>query len=205
MTYKRSQVEDAICFGLRGEARSKQMVRIKRLLDIDRKLEMRQRANQKTRFAFFSEEGPGTGQETSFQAYEVFALEVALGLAAQGIPQTDVVEIVRALRPHLEGEHRKILATPLEYYSDIRRAERHSEPVASKHPVFLSVSQAAGRRTTFKTRAGFTAELMHGGEAWWHHFWQTQGKAATTLEITLTAHSLHHQLSRVEPRKKGRH
>lgn len=206
MHYKRSQVEDAICqtHAPRVAARAKLLVRIKRLLDLDRKLEPGGKASRKKRYAFFSEEKPGSGQEISFEEYEAFALDLALSLAGQGIPQTDAIEIVRALRPRLEEEHRKILAKPLSYYADLDKAEREGEPIISNHPIFLSVIQTSANSAPFITNSGFTAELVYGGAEWWKHFWKTSGKAATTLEITLTAHALHSNLKTIEPRRKGR-
>ena len=115
MRYKRSQLEDAICKANRAErgaVRTKLLARIKRLLDVDRTLAPKRGADSRQRFAFFSEERRGTGQEASFAEFEIFALDVALQLAMHGIPQIDIVEILRHLRPELEERHRKLLADP---------------------------------------------------------------------------------------------
>ena len=204
MTYKRSQVEDALCRSnaVRGAARSKLLVRLKRLLDIDRGLAPKRGASQ--RCAFFSEEGPGKGQEASFQEYEVFALDVGLLMAAQSLPQIDVVEILRELRPSLEKEYQTIVTRPLAYYADLKKAERKRGPLISNHPIFITVTAAVDKSTASVTRSGFTAEILHGGAGWWNHFWSTKGKAATTLEITLLAHALRSILSNIKPRRKGR-
>lgn len=180
------------------------MVRIKRLLDIDRKLPSKRGADRKQRQAFSSEAGPGPGHEMSFQEYEIFALDLALLLAEQGVPQTDVVEILRTLRPSLEAEHRKILAKPLTFFADFPEARRDGEPVISNHPIFLAVTPASGQNTPFVTKSGLTATLLRGGTAWWNHFWDSNGKAVTTLEITLLAQALHGRLMAIAPRRKGR-
>lgn len=202
-TYKRSQIEDAICLlhSVRGTARAKLLSRLKRLLDIDRQLPFTRKKGQ-AQYAFFSEDGPGTGQEASFQEYEAFALEVATHIAAQGIPQTDVVEIFRALRNQLQQLHRNILEKPLEFYADIKQAQRDREPIMSAHPVFLVVYQAP-RSDLFLTKSGLTAEVLLDGTSLWEHFSKAKGRTATTTELSLFPHALRFRLNAVKPRKKG--
>jgi hypothetical protein len=199
VTYKRNQVDDALCRSndVQGPKKSRLLARVKRLLDTDRTLPAKRGAYQKQRLAFLSEK-PGPGNEAAFQEYEIFALDLALLLAAQGVPQIDVVEILRTLRPALETEHREILEKPLSYYADISKAERSGEPVVSRHPAFLFVRQA-DKHANFVTKSGLTAELLHGGEKFWD-----RGKAATIVEFSLCAHVIRENLKVVEPRRKGR-
>jgi hypothetical protein len=210
MGFKRSQVEDAICRAsmLRGQARSKALVRIKRLLDIDRRLRPRPKA---ARYAFFSEAGPGKGQEILFSPYEAFALDIALFIVMQGMPQLDIVEIFRFLRADLEIEHKGILAKPLRYYMSPPTDEEPEQTDSSEHPIFLAITPAALTTSPeathplpFVTKGGLTAQILRGGSEWWNQFWETRGKALTTLELTLLAHALHAQLQVVRPRQKGR-
>lgn len=206
MTFKRSQVEDALCrFNTVGVAkRARFLSRLKRLLDIDR-THPSKRGHGQSRYAFFSEERPGTGQESLFAEYEVFALDVAIQLASLGLSQIDVVEILRGLRSKLELEHRNILSKPLDHYIDLKAAEKDREPGVSAHPIFLAVTPAnQGRPNTFTTKSGLTAEIIRGGAIWLEHFWDTRGKALTTLEISTIPHGVQSQLMRVKPRKKGR-
>ncbi|MFO3796488.1 MAG: hypothetical protein ACK8QZ_04285 [Anaerolineales bacterium] len=200
MRYKRSQLEDAICKANRAErgaVRTKLLARIKRLLDVDRTLASKRGANLRQRLAFFSEERRGTGQEASFAEYEIFALDVALRLAMHGIQQTDIVEILRQLRPQLEVRHRKLLANRFDF--------EMPQPVVriSDHRVFLSVS-AADSSAPYKTDNGFTAALLEGGTEWWNHVFSQTGKAATIVEITFIPAELRELLHAIKPRKKGR-
>lgn len=200
VAYKRSQIEDAISQSnvVRGPARSKLLVRMKRLLDLDRKTPLKRGNKRKQQYAFFSEDKPGAGNEIWFQEYEVFAIELALTLAAQGVPQIDVVQILRTLRPDLEKKHRELLEKPLIYYADIKKAVREGEPVVSEHPAFLSVTQASNR-SNFVTKNGLTAGVVHDYMKIWDH-----GQAATTVEFSLFPHAIRSQLAKTEPRKKGR-
>ena len=208
MTYKRSQIEDAICRSTvsTGAARSKILVRIKRLLDIDRVLKRSRnpKGKQSGQYAFFSAEPPGRGQEVSFQEYEAFALNLALQFLDQGLPQHDVVEILRSMRPALELEHQSILAKPLAHFMDTKKAVREpSETIFSEDPVFVAIGKSSNPKSP-RSSNGFTAEILHGGDGWWNHLWSARGRSVTTAEITLTAHVLNSQLVAAKPRKKGR-
>lgn len=206
MTYKRSQVEDAICRAnlVGSPIRSKLLTRIKRMFDIDRKLTPKRSTDRKQRYAFFSEKGPGAGNETSFREYEVFALGVALLMAAQGVPQIDVIEILRSLRPRLEAEHRRILAKPLDASPETVRAIHEGRiDVSLKDPVFLCVTAAADRTVPFVTKSGLTGDLVRSINELWNRF-EMARKAITAIELSLLPHTLHWQLTNIEPRKKGR-
>lgn len=208
MTYKRSQIEDAICrFNVSaGAARSKLLVRIKRLLDIDRNLKRTRspKGRPGSRYAFFSEERPGKGQEIEFQEYEGFALALALQFLDQGVPHQDVVEILRHLRPALETEHKAILAQPLDYFAKFDEAKRSNEPAQSEHPVFIAIGQLTNNAKAIRSSSGLTSEILHGVVDWWAHFWASKARTMTTTEITLIAHAFHSQLLNTKPRKKGR-
>ena len=207
MTYKRSQVEDAICRAnlVGSPARTKLLTRIKRLFDIDRELLPKRGTDRKQRYAFFSEKGPGAGNETSFQEYEVFAVSVALLMAAQGVPQIDIIEILRSLRPNLEAEHKRILAKPLDQPPEILRAIREGRiDMSMRDPVFLCVTQAIDRPVSFVTKSGLTGNLVRSNEDLWNLFVSNNRRAITALELSLLPHTLHWQLTNIEPRRKGR-
>lgn len=207
-TYKRSQIEDSICRlnVSTGAVRSKLLVRIKRLLDIDRALERTRppKGRPGRGYAFFSEDPPGIGQENLFQEYEGFALTLALQFLDQGVPHQDVVEILRHLRPALESEHKVILAQPFEYFAKFDESKRSNEPTQSEHPVFIAIGRLTNKPKTFQSSSGLTAEILHGLEDWWTHFWASKARTMTTTEITLRAHAFHSQLLNTKPRKKGR-
>jgi hypothetical protein len=201
MRYKRSQLEDAICKANRAErgpVRTRLLAKIKRLLDIDRALAPKRGAESRQRYAFFSEKRRGTGQEASFAEYEVFALDVALQLAMHGIQQTDIVEILRQLRPELEERHRKLLASPFDL-----KTPASPSPGIGEQRSFLSVS-AAGPSASFTTKDKFTAALLAGTTDWLNHVFSETGKAATIVELTFSPAELRDYLRVIEPRRKGR-
>ena len=109
MRYKRNQLEDAICqtFGAEGPRARELKLRLKRLLVTDRRLAHRNRPGK--RFAFYSQEAPGSGIEVMFTGYEAFAVLAGLLLLEHGIPQATVVNILRQLRSDLEAAHRETL------------------------------------------------------------------------------------------------
>src|SRR3954465_11715246 len=110
MAYKRSQVEAAIARIFdpgSNEPASELRTRIKRLLELDRNLgrKLRSKDAEKSNFAFFSEEAPGTGADISFSEYEAFALLSGLNMMGHGWPQRFAVSIMRRVRPDLTKEH----------------------------------------------------------------------------------------------------
>src|SRR4051794_36055397 len=112
--YKRNQLEEAIAsvFDTSSEKRALELrTRIKRLLELDRRLGRKVRSNDRERahFAFFSQEAPGTGADISFSAYEAFALLTGLRMMEHGWPQGLAVSLLRRIRPELEFEHARIL------------------------------------------------------------------------------------------------
>jgi hypothetical protein len=153
--FKRNQLEDAI-YSIKGGKRSQLLTEIKRLLDTDRGLVPKRRQ----KFAFFSEEGSGRGNETWFNEYEAFAVLVALNLLHHGFPQQTCVEILRSLRSDLEREHRRILRRPPEPSFDDKAAMKSAKPgelaVATANPVFVTVvyaSPSRGQRGAMLQRA----------------------------------------------------
>jgi hypothetical protein len=110
--YKRNQIEEAVRLLQPNWSREpgKQVpLRIKRLLDTDRQLgrDIRSGNPLKNRYAFFSEEPPGTGSEVWFSEYEAFAISVGRRLLNSGLPQETVVLALRLNRSLLEKGHRQ--------------------------------------------------------------------------------------------------
>ena len=209
MAYKRSQIEDAICQTnvSIGKARAKTLVRIKRLLEMDRALKTNRRSKDQriSGYAFFSDAAPGKGAEILFQDYECFALDIALRLVDHGIAHGDVVEILRDLRPNLQIQHKRILALPAQNLIGYDVPTESGAPVLiSNQPVFIAVGYRTQLTTGVRTSNGLTAEILQGAPAFWNHFWDTKGKASTTVEITLTACALQSNLIRTQPRLRGR-
>src|SRR5215211_9001450 len=122
--YKRNQVEEAISLMFDPSSRdpsTELRTRLKRLFETDRNLGRNPRSSdpERTNFAFFSSEAPGTGVEVWFSSYEAFALFTAWRLLEHGWPQASAVSILRQIRPRLEREHARILKLdPAQIFDD---------------------------------------------------------------------------------------
>jgi len=148
--YKRSQVEDAISRdNAGGPARSKLLVRMKRLLDI-----------AITR--------PADLAANSAQC-------------ARTVPQIDVVQILRTLRPELEKEHQQKLEKPTALLMYVNKAVREGEPVFS---IRLPSSKLSLRNVALPLNC--------------------YSQAVTIVEFSLLAHAIRNHLKVVEPRRRGR-
>ena len=116
-TYRRGQVDWALWRQFTAERvpASKEAprvfsTRIKRLLDIDRTMEPVDPAA--SRFAFIEGEPPGKGTEVAFSAFDAFCLAVGLDMLDAGFKQSEVVFVIKHIRPDLEQHHARILARP---------------------------------------------------------------------------------------------
>src|ERR687897_120164 len=98
--FKRNQMEAAILRATDpdpGASGDEVRVRLKRLLDLDRKRPIGPKLFDEA-YAFYSAGAPGTGREVLFSAYEVLALWIGLKLLASGLPQGRVVFLLRYYR-----------------------------------------------------------------------------------------------------------
>ena len=84
--------------------------RIKRLLDIDRTMVPVDPAA--SRYAFLEGEPPGKGTEVAFTPFDVYCLAVGLDMLDAGLKQSEVVFVLKHIRPELEQHHARILARP---------------------------------------------------------------------------------------------
>lgn len=201
--FKRNQLEDAIC-SIKGGKRSQLLTEIKRLLDTDRHLVPK----RGEKFAFFSEEGSGRGNETWFSEYEAFAVLLALNLLHHGFPQQTCVEIMRSLRGDLESRHRSILRRPPEPQFDDKGARKSAKPgdlaVATANPVFVVVVYASpgrGQRGAVlqtAVRAGADKAMQYSMTG------RIAGEAWTLMEIAELARRFRAQLRSTEPKRRGR-
>jgi hypothetical protein len=83
MAYKRNQIEEAIAHLLDPKSKvvpTELRTRIKRLFELERSLGrgVRSKDPEQAKYAFFSEEAPGTGADIFFSEYESFALHSGL-------------------------------------------------------------------------------------------------------------------------------
>jgi hypothetical protein len=113
----RGQIEWAIARatdqteGPRGEPRHDLKMKLKRLLDLDRKkgIDTAQVWPEFRRFAFFEGGLPGKGLAISYTPYDAFALLLGLYLLGSNVPQMAVIRLLRRIRPDLAREHERVL------------------------------------------------------------------------------------------------
>jgi hypothetical protein len=212
MSYKRSQVEEAIarifvpnCKKPPSELRT----RIKRLLELDRSMgrKLRSKDPEEANFGFFSEEAPGTGADISFSEYEAFALLNGLRIMGHGWPQGFAVSIMRRVRLDLEREHARILRQDPDKLFDqeaIRAAARPGDIAADNtDPVYLTLASKAQRPPDEIQAAPFSAVCRGYGKV--SEFSRDVGASSVTFfEVATLAHKLHESLMKTEPRRRGR-
>lgn len=226
--YKRNQLEEAI---LRAEALdpategAETRIRIKRLLDLDRKQVPDPHRSLSSTYAFYGSEAPGTGFEVLFSSYEVFALWVGLRLLAAGFPQGRVLFLMRYYRKALEKEHRRILRTDLadlfarsgfltEYATDADRERLVREGRLVEHiddMVFLAVRgepEAIGITTRTFRGDGYVRpdNIVRGGKELLR-FMEIEGfarRSVLSVELVNPALQLNYWLERIPPTRRGR-
>ena len=94
-----------------GEPRHDLKMKLKRLLDIDRKkgIDAAQAWPEFRRFAFLEGGLPGKGFAISYTPYDAFALLLGLHLLNSNMPQMAVIRLLRLIRLELAREHERIL------------------------------------------------------------------------------------------------
>ncbi len=143
-TYGRGQVEWALwrSFTIRSVAADKDVpqifrTRIKRLLDIDRRLELGDaEVPPEAAYAFAPLPSAESG-EVAYRAVDAFCLAISLDLLDAGFKQAEIVFLMRYLRPKLEERFADILTPP----SLINR-----QPHGAKHYPHLPTYEKGRRR-----------------------------------------------------------
>lgn len=211
MRYKRNQVEQAICqtFGAEG-ARAKELkLRLKRLLVTDRRLVRRKAAATSRGYAFYSQEAPGSGTEVMFTGYEAFAGLAGLMMLEHGIPQANVVSILRQIRSDFERAHRETLRKDPRVLFDQADVRSIAKPgmIATDNtaPIFLAFVRITGSAVD----DGTVTELIKvcGGHDDLSAFIKTRsvpGLGATFFEFTSIMHRLAGNLRKTRPVQRGR-
>jgi hypothetical protein len=210
MGYKRNQLEEAIArvFDSDSEQRRFELrTRIKRLLELDRRLGRKLQSNDPEHacFAFYTEEPPGTGADISFTEYEAFALLTGLRMMEHGWPQGLAVSMLRRVRRDLEREHARILRQPVDqlFNQDVisTKARPGELAIANTDPVFLAVLTKSDRtpdRSKGLPRVcrGFQEAMKFSREmgAW----------SMTTFELATPAYRVRQELTKTQPRRRGR-
>ncbi|MFD2251596.1 hypothetical protein FHS82_000751 [Pseudochelatococcus lubricantis] len=225
--YKRNQLEEAI---LRSEGHDPAgevqdiRIRMKRLLDSDRKRAVVVESLFDQAYAFYSAAAPGTGQEVWFTSYEVLALWVGLKLLASGYPQGRVVTVLRHHRKALEREHERITSSDLlplfgrSGFLDKRATDEHRERLVQEgrlveridDMVFLAIEAVPdvgiSTRVINDDSDPRPANICRGGKELMH-FMEVEGfmkRPVLVVELTNAAHQLTHWLARIEPTRRGR-
>ena len=93
-----------------GEPRHDLKMKLKRLLDLDRKkgIDAAKPWPEFRRFAFLEGGLPGKGLAISYTPYDAFSLLLGLHLLGSNVPQMAVIWLLRRIRLELEREHERI-------------------------------------------------------------------------------------------------
>jgi hypothetical protein len=193
MSYKRNQIEEAIARIFDPDSQeppSELRTRIKRLLELDRSIgrKVRSKDPEEANFAFFSEEAPGTGADILFSEYEAFALLNGLRIMDHGWPQSFAVSMMRRVRVDLESEHARIL-------------RRGDIAVGNTDPVFLTIASKSQRSPDV---ALLFSEVCRGSHAVSRFSRRVDASSVTTFEVATLIHTLHSELMKTAPRRRGR-
>jgi hypothetical protein len=207
MRYKRNQVEDAICQTFEAEgARARELkLRIKRLLVTDRRLAHRNRPGK--RYAFYSLEAPGSGNEVMFTGSEAFAVLAGLLLLEHGIPQATVVNILRQLRSDLEAAHRETLEKDPRVLFDRQALQANANPgivaTDNTHPVFLVLVKLPDSIVA-RVHEVMAVCRGHNEMVAFLKKYSGPGLGSTTFELVGLMHRLATNLVHTHPSKRGR-
>jgi hypothetical protein len=210
MSYKRNQIEEAIgrIFDPSSQKPPSELrTRIKRLLELDRSIgrKVRSRDPEEANFAFFSEEAPGTGADILFSEYEAFALLNGLRIMNHGWPQSSAVSIMRRVRADLEREHRRILRQDPEKLFDGKTIRVRAHPgdiaVDNTDPVFLTL---ASKEELSPDVSVLFSDVCRGSDKVWQFTRGVGASSVTTFEVATLAHTLHSDLMKTAPRRRGR-
>jgi hypothetical protein len=213
MRYKRNQVEQAICRTFHAEgARAEELrLRLKRLLVTDRRVVRRKSAGRKTNrsHAFYSDKAPGSGVEVMFSDFEAFALLVGLMMLEHGMPQANVIRVLRQVRLDLERAHRETLQKDPQALFDPEAVRRMAKPgmiaIDNTAPVFMAFVRVTGSTVDVgKVSELITVCRTHDELSAFIKKHAVPGLGATFFEFTSLTHRLAQNLAKTRPVKRGR-
>jgi hypothetical protein len=212
LLYKRNQIEEAISRTFEEKSAkpsSELLTRLKRLLEMDRSLGRKAKSTdpEVANYAFYSSDSPGKGVEIWFSDYEAFALMTGLRLLQHGWPQSFAVAVLRRVRPELERQHARILKQdPAKLFDEeaIRQKARPGDLyVNNTDPVFLTI--VSGRESANEGNAGIPlCGICRGMEEVSKFLKQEPARSYTLLDLVTPALALSFQLTKAQPRKRGR-
>jgi hypothetical protein len=212
MSYKRNQIEEAIARISVSDYEKPPLelrTRIKRLLELDRSMgrKLWSKDPEQANLAFFSEDAPGTGVDISFSEYDAFSLLNALRIMGHGWPQGFAVAIMRRVRPALEREHARILTQDPAKLFDQQAIHAGARPgdiyVDNTDPVFLVLASKA-QRAADEPQTAPLAAVCRGPDKVSHFSRRVGASSVTMLEVATLTHTLHSELMKTAPRRRGR-
>lgn len=187
--FKRNQVDEALAqYFERSYADIELRSRAKRLLDTDRRYPLPEQSIRKR--AFYSDEGPGRGNEVLFSEYEAFALLTGLQLLSHHWPQQTVVELLRNARSKLARAHYGILL-------------ERTKATHGARPIFLVISSDSRTLKADKS-IDLKVQVLQNVIDGHSNILEEMGHCATFLELSAPTHKLHELLLRTSPTKRGR-
>jgi hypothetical protein len=210
--FKRNQVEEAILrtLGAKDARAAELKLRLHRLFVTDRRLGRgkRRRDGGGSRYAFYSQEPPGSGVEVMFSGYETFALLVGVMLLEHGIPQATVVSILRQVRGDLETAHAQRLKMDRKVLFDPQAVREMAKPgmIATDNtaPVFLAFVRLSGSEVDGKVREAITVCRGHDELVAFVAKHSVPGLGATFFEFVGLMWKLADNLAQTRPIKRGR-
>jgi hypothetical protein len=191
---------------------------IRRLIDIDRQVGADSRAPErwKRQFAFIDEAPQGRGAENSYKLENVGALWLGVQFLALGVPQTETVRFLRALKPELDQAVRRIhddyaerIGAALLRKTDVAATLRQSEfvPVARQVYVLTATVDYHGVLTSATRRGRSTLSNICLSREDLLEFIETyvsRDKRLVVVEIANAVTSLAYFLARAPEIKRGR-
>lgn len=204
--YKRNQVEEGIArmFGSAPADRGLR-TRVKRLLDTDRNLPLPERTALKR--AFYSDEGPGRGNEVYFSEYEAFALLLGVRLLNHQWPQQTVVEVLRQARQQLAAVHREILREDPKVIFDKAEIRRRIDKLGfdggNTRPTLLVIYSDSGTREA-RDADDLKTQVFRSAIDAISFAHNDLNRSATSIELVTPAHRFHETLQLTTPAKRGR-
>ena len=223
--YKRNQVEWALWHLIdRGHVTAPEppkivVHQIKRLIDVDRQIGVASGAAEpwKRRHAFLRGAPQGTGGETPYRLTEVVALWIGLELLHMGLPQREIIDFLRALKPRLDANIREVadpyldkIATVAGHRSgDMAAKLRRADFLDPAHHVYLVAEEvsASGVQATSRGPQGSAASNICAGRAQLLRFIEGYGarsKQFVVIEIANGILSLAYFLFMAPVRARGR-
>jgi hypothetical protein len=149
-----------------GEPRHGLTMKLKRLLDIDRKkgIDASQAEPEFRRFAFLEGGLPGKGFAISYTRYDAFALLLGLHLLESNVPQMAVIRLLRRIRLELVREHARILGLSPQGLAQMKHGveRRIKDGLLVKEPakmVFLVLPSGAGADLLYRRGQDDTIKL----------------------------------------------